>query len=90
MSGFRQLGGDATLQQVLDQRRNDAAVIDNILTRLPRNRTGLRAAPADELETLAGDLVGDIIYDFTGNKKYELTNNNGTLQWVRWTIETTF
>lgn len=90
MTGFRQLGTNATLQQVLDQRRNDAAVVDNILGRIGRNQTGLRALPANELETLPGDAVNDYFYDYTNEYLYQLTNNNGILQWVRIAIEATF
>jgi hypothetical protein len=97
MTGFRQLGNNATLQQVRDQRRNDAKVVDFLLEfKLQgRDRTGLRAVPTadDDVIKLSGglgDILGDIVYDFTGNKKYELVNNNGTIQWIYYTIVSSF
>ena len=90
MTGFRELGRETTLPQLLDQRRNDAATVDYLLSKVNRDRTGLRTVPTDELETKAGDTVGDVVYDIAGLKRYEFINNSGTLQWVRWTIEATF
>ncbi len=92
MTGFRQLGYDATLQQVLEQRRNDAAVVDNLLQYKyqGRDRTGLRANPSADDDVIAGDVKGDVVYDFSGNYRYELVSNNGTLQWVRVAIVTSF
>lgn len=92
MTGFTQFGTGTTLQQIIDARRSDAAVIDNILEYKVqgRDRTGLRVIPSDETDTINGDKKGDYLYDLTDGYRYEIVNNSGTLQWVRWAIEATF
>lgn len=90
--GFRQLGARSTLEDFIRERRNDAAVIDNILefNKRERNRTGLRSIPSSSNDTAAGDLEGDYIDDFSNGYRYEFVNNDGTLQWIRFTITTSF
>jgi hypothetical protein len=90
MTGFVQLGARATLQDVISARRNDAAVVSYLIGSVGRNRTGLRDLPANELETIQGDVISDYFYDYTNGYFYKLTDNSGILQWVRIAIEATF
>lgn len=92
MSGFRQLGASAGIEDFRSARRNDVAVIDGILEYKAngRDRTGLRALPDDETDVIAGDILGDYFYDFTNEFRYDLTADDGILQWVRTAINATF
>jgi len=89
---FRAIGNNATVRDFVRERRNDIAVVNSLLEfkKRGRNRTGLRDAPASNTDTAAGDVEGDYIDDLSAGYRYELIDNNGTLQWIRVTITTSF
>ena len=85
---FRDFGSSTTLEDVIAERRNDAAVIDSILRQLPRNVTGKRALPTAFDNVISGDKVGDYLYSAT--ERYELQNDAGTLKWAKWSQDRAF
>lgn len=90
--GFNHIGGNAKLSDFVRERSNDVAVIDKILefNKKERNVTGLRTIPSSETDTAAGDVEGDYINDISNGYRYELIDNNGTLQWIRHSVTTSF
>ncbi len=84
MSKFNQIGGNATLEDFIRERRNDAATVDALTEGKVngRDRTGFRAVPVASGDARAGDRVGDYVRDFSTGRRYEFVKNNVTLQWV--------
>jgi len=85
---FRAFGSSTTIEDVIAERRNDAAVIDDILKRLGRNVTGKRALPTAFDDVISGDKIGDYLYSAT--ERYELQNDNGTRKWAKWSQDRAF
>jgi hypothetical protein len=85
---FRAFGSSTTLNDVIAERRNDAAVIDDILKRLGRDVTGKRALPTAFNDVISGDKEGDFLDSAT--ERYELRKHSSVLKWRRWTINTGF
>jgi hypothetical protein len=92
MTGFRQFGASTTIDTVITERRNDAAVVDHLVGNKVqgRDRTGVRTVPTAQTDVINGDIKGDYVYDFSNEYVYKLTSNSGTLQWVRIIIDAIF
>lgn len=46
-----------------------------------RNVTGARAVPSSSTDIIAGDIVGDYLYDGYDRLCLEVIDNSGTLEW---------
>jgi hypothetical protein len=85
-------GSTSTLKDVLRERRNDVATVESLqqYKATGRDMTGIRSVPTSESNVIAGDKVGDYLYDVAGGKLYRLIISNADTQWIEQTIVTTF
>jgi len=89
---MRFFNSTATLEDVVKQRRNDVASFEALQQYkvTGRDQTGIRSVPTSQTNVVAGDKVGDYLYDVADNKMYRLINNSGTPQWIQQAIVTSF
>ncbi len=87
---WKNFSANATLQEIIKERRADTEGF----TRLDqqklkgRDRTGVRAVPADAADVEQGDIAGDRLNDDT--YKYELMTTSTGLKWDRRTLNTSW
>lgn len=83
MTQMNLFGENATLKDVVRERRNDVAIIKSLQSgKLQgRIRTLTRAVPANATDVTEGDAEGDVIVDAT--YRYELVSVSGVLKWNR-------
>ena len=75
------------VRQILGLRREDITEYETLRDgKLKgRDRTGVRAVPANATDTDAGDIIGDVVKD--GTYRYELVDDSGTAKWDRRTLD---
>ena len=87
---FSQFGSNATISDIIRERRNDAAIVNNLkqYKRDSRDMTPTRAIPSSNSDIIAGDKEGDEVCD--GTHLYQLRNLSGTLGWVKINVTSSF
>lgn len=83
-------GKTANLQEIIKQRRNDAAVINGMLTGKQDGRdvSNNRSVPSSPIDTESGDKIGDFV--ITATHIYTLLNVQGVLKWHRQMLDITW
>lgn len=81
---------NATLQEIIRRRRADTDGFKRLDQQKlkGRDRTGVRAVPADAEDVSQGDIAGDRLNDDT--YKYELMQTSAGLKWDRRTLDTSW
>ena len=79
------IGLQKALEQVIQTRRDDQTRLSSAFARIPRDRTGVRAAPLSHSDVSTEDRAGDWLVDATN--KYTLVNHGGVLKWNLETLD---
>lgn len=82
-TGFNPFGSTADLETVVRERRNDVAIVNDLIgNKLPgRARTNFRSVPTSATDVTATDREWDVIVDAT--YVYTLITVSGSLVWDR-------
>jgi hypothetical protein len=87
---FNLFGSNATIADVIRERKNDIAAVNFLkeFKRSGRDRTGIRAEPSADDDVQSGDKEGDEV--LTSSHIYQFRRLNNALQWVRINATTSF